>query len=94
MIESSKRSKSSNGDIKQVQKVPRRKPGARECLQISRRFGANIIPQQYMETLLVSLNLLGLLLLSDINNNYYLHFICNFAINDIRTTAQEERLNI
>lgn len=94
MIESSKRSKSSNGDIKQVQKVPRRKPGARECLQISRRFGANIIPQQYMETLLVSLNLLALLLLSDINNNYYLHFICNFAINDIRTTAQEERLNI
>ena len=35
-------------------KVPRRKPGARECMQISRRFGANIIPQNYMETLLVS----------------------------------------
>ncbi len=33
-------------------KVPRRKPGARECLQISRRFGANIIPQNYMQTLL------------------------------------------
>jgi len=36
-------------------KVPRRKPGARECMQISRRFGANIIPQNYMETLLVSM---------------------------------------
>lgn len=35
-------------------KVPRRKPGARECMQISRRFGANVISQQYMETLLVS----------------------------------------
>lgn len=34
-------------------RVPRRKPGARECMQISRRFGANIISQHYMETLLV-----------------------------------------
>jgi len=33
-------------------KAPRRKPGARECMQISRRFGTNIIPQQYMDTLL------------------------------------------
>jgi len=33
-------------------KVPRRKPGARECMQISRRFGANIIPQNYMDILL------------------------------------------
>jgi len=32
-------------------KVPRRKPGARECMQISRRFGVNIIPQHYMDTL-------------------------------------------
>eukprot|EP00978_Attheya_sp_CCMP212_P011568 scaffold28619_cov44-Attheya_sp.AAC.1 len=32
-------------------KVPRRKPGARECMQISRRFGANVIAQTYMETL-------------------------------------------
>ena len=33
-------------------KVPRRKPGARECMQISRRFGANVIPQKYMDILL------------------------------------------
>jgi len=33
-------------------KVPRRKPGARECMQISRRFGVQVIPDKYMETLL------------------------------------------
>ena len=32
-------------------KSSRRKPGARECMQISRRFGADIIPQQYMDIL-------------------------------------------
>jgi len=32
-------------------KVPRRKPGARECMQISRRFGANVISQKYMDIL-------------------------------------------
>ena len=35
-------------------KVPRRKPGARECMQMSRRFGVQVIPQRYMTTLLVS----------------------------------------
>ena len=34
-------------------KVPRRKPGARECMQMSRRFGVQVIPQNYMDTLLV-----------------------------------------
>ena len=29
-------------------KVPRRKPGARECMQISRRFGVRVIPDKYM----------------------------------------------
>jgi hypothetical protein len=33
-------------------KAPRRKPGARECMQISRRFGAEIIPESYMDILL------------------------------------------
>lgn len=33
-------------------KAPRRKPGARECMQISRRFGLRVIPQKYMDTLL------------------------------------------
>lgn len=33
-------------------KVPRRKPGARECMQISRRFGVRAIPKKYMDTLL------------------------------------------
>ena len=33
-------------------KVPRRKPGARECMQISRRFGAEVIPQKYIDILL------------------------------------------
>jgi hypothetical protein len=33
-------------------KVPRRKPGARECMQISRRFGVRVIPDRYMDTLL------------------------------------------
>ena len=32
-------------------KGPRRKPGARECMQISRRFGVNVIPQKYMDIL-------------------------------------------
>lgn len=32
-------------------KAPRRKPGARECMQISRRFGPNVIPQRYMDIL-------------------------------------------
>jgi hypothetical protein len=35
-------------------KYPRRKPGARECMQISRRFGSGIIPQNYMDILMVS----------------------------------------
>eukprot|EP00533_Pseudo-nitzschia_delicatissima_P009539 CAMPEP_0116083954 /NCGR_PEP_ID=MMETSP0327-20121206/3546_1 /TAXON_ID=44447 /ORGANISM="Pseudo-nitzschia delicatissima, Strain B596" /LENGTH=1151 /DNA_ID=CAMNT_0003574871 /DNA_START=50 /DNA_END=3505 /DNA_ORIENTATION=+ len=35
-----------------ITKTPRRKPGARECMQISRRFGVNIIPEKYMTTLL------------------------------------------
>jgi len=33
-------------------KNPRRKPGARECMQISRRFGTGMIPPNYMEILL------------------------------------------
>ena len=33
-------------------KVPRRKPGARECVQISRRFGNRVIPEKYLEILL------------------------------------------
>ena len=33
-------------------KIPRRKPGARECMQISRRFGVKIITKKYMDTLL------------------------------------------
>jgi len=33
-------------------RTPRRKPGARECMQISRRFGAQVIPMKYMDTLL------------------------------------------
>ena len=32
-------------------KVPRRKPGARECVQISRRFGNRVIPDKYSEIL-------------------------------------------
>ena len=32
-------------------KAPRRKPGARECMQISRRFGQRIIPEKYIEIL-------------------------------------------
>jgi len=35
-------------------KNPRRKPGARECMQISRRFGAGVIQQNYMDILMVS----------------------------------------
>jgi hypothetical protein len=33
-------------------KVPRRKPGARECMQISRRFGVTVIPEKHMKVLL------------------------------------------
>ena len=32
-------------------KQPRRKPGARECMQISRRFGVKEIPEKYIEIL-------------------------------------------
>jgi hypothetical protein len=32
-------------------RTPRRKPGARECMQMSRRFGAQVIPEQSMEIL-------------------------------------------
>mmetsp|Transcript_24493 Transcript_24493/g.37805 ORF Transcript_24493/g.37805 Transcript_24493/m.37805 type:complete len:954 (+) Transcript_24493:51-2912(+) len=35
-----------------LSKEPRRKPGARECMQISRRFGVKVVPQKYMEILL------------------------------------------
>ena len=44
------------------EKIPRRKPGARECVQISRRFGVRVIPDTYMEILTdystVSVNLI------------------------------------
>jgi hypothetical protein len=33
-------------------KSPRRKPGARECMQICRRFGSDIIPENHMNVLL------------------------------------------
>ncbi|KAL3917999.1 MAG: hypothetical protein SGILL_004451 [Bacillariaceae sp.] len=33
-------------------KTPRRKPGARECMQLSRRFGNNVIPEKSMNVLL------------------------------------------
>jgi hypothetical protein len=33
-------------------KTPRRKPGARECMQISRRFGVKVIPEKHMKILL------------------------------------------
>lgn len=36
----------------QTGKIPRRKPGARECMQISRRWGVQRISQKYMDTLL------------------------------------------
>lgn len=35
-------------------RVPRRKPGARECMQISRKFGAQVIPNKYIQILMVS----------------------------------------
>ncbi|KAL3801016.1 hypothetical protein HJC23_002309 [Cyclotella cryptica] len=31
---------------------PRRKPGARECMQMSRKFGANVIEQKYFDVLM------------------------------------------
>jgi len=42
----------SNAEVVVPVRVPRRKPGARECMQISRRFGVQVIPQKYMDTLL------------------------------------------
>lgn len=39
-------------DSSKETKMPRRKPGARECMQISRRFGVREIPQKYMDVLL------------------------------------------
>jgi hypothetical protein len=39
-------------DSSKETKLPRRKPGARECMQISRRFGVREIPQKYMDVLL------------------------------------------
>lgn len=42
----------SHAESSREAKVPRRKPGARECMQISRRFGVDVIPQNYMDILL------------------------------------------
>lgn len=42
----------SNTEVVATSKVPRRKPGARECMQISRRFGVQVIQQKYMDTLM------------------------------------------
>jgi hypothetical protein len=39
-------------------RVPRRKPGARECMQISRKFGAQVIPTKYIQILLVCIHFL------------------------------------
>lgn len=39
----------SNAD---TNKLPRRKPGARECMQISRRFGTDVIDTRYMDILM------------------------------------------
>jgi hypothetical protein len=33
-------------------RAPRRKPGARECMQLSRRFGSQVIPEPSMEILM------------------------------------------
>jgi len=44
--------KETKGEKTGATKTPRRKPGARECMQISRRFGVNIIPEKYMTILL------------------------------------------
>jgi hypothetical protein len=44
--------KETKGEKTGTTKTPRRKPGARECMQISRRFGVNIIPEKYMTILL------------------------------------------
>ncbi|KAL7469516.1 hypothetical protein ACHAXS_009779 [Conticribra weissflogii] len=35
-------------------KITRRKPGARECMQISRKFGSGVIDQRYFDILMVS----------------------------------------
>jgi PHD-finger len=40
-----------------LSRVPRRKPGARECMQISRKFGAQVIPTKYIQILLVRIHL-------------------------------------
>jgi hypothetical protein len=40
---------SEEADASREVKVPRRKPGARECMQISRRFGVRVIPDKYVE---------------------------------------------
>jgi len=41
----------SNKESDKDSKAPRRKPGARECMQISRRFGVDVIPEKYMDIL-------------------------------------------
>jgi hypothetical protein len=66
-------------------RVPRRKPGARECMQISRRFGAQVIPQKYVQILMVS----RFSLLFSVRLGY---LTINLVI--FRIIAQEERLSI
>jgi len=39
-------------DAANQSRTPRRKPGARECMQISRRFGVRTIPEKYIEILM------------------------------------------
>lgn len=62
----------------QSSKQPRRKPGARECMQISRRFGVNVIPEKYMDILTVS-PLLFFLNDRFTEHTAYVCYDCNFA---------------
>ena len=73
-------------------KNPRRKPGARECMQISRRFGAGIIPHNYMDVLMVCAFLGLFCLLSErlVDRNFLT--LCLFANN--RTIAQGGKWSI
>lgn len=53
-------------------KEPRRKPGARECMQISRKFGTDVIDEKYFDILMVGPAFLALFFVATSNLTYVL----------------------
>lgn len=66
-------------------KITRRKPGARECMQISRKFGSGVIDQRYFDILMVSFPFTYIFTLTTFytashdQNIFFASFVCAIA---------------